>query len=75
MALSSFSGPVNSDNGFTGNVAGVITSTSYTVATVPSAAAGKIIYVSNGANGAPVVAFANATTWYRCDNLGALSAT
>ena len=79
MAQTKFSGPVVSDNGFvgavTGNVTGVVTLAAYTVSTVPAAGAGKVVYVSNGANGAPVVAFANASTWFRCDTLGALSAT
>lgn len=40
---------------------------SYTVATVPSAAtyAGCLIYVSNGASGAPCLAYSNGTSWLR----------
>ena len=85
MAQTKFSGPVASDNGFigsitgdiTGNVAGTITLTSYTVtqANALTKTAGKVIYVSNGANGAPIVAFGNGSAWLRCDDLGALSAT
>ena len=79
MASTTFSGPVTSTNGFigavTGNVSGVVTLTAYTVSTVPTAGAGKVIYVSNGANGAPVLAFSNASAWFRCDTLGALSAS
>lgn len=85
MAQTSFSGPVASDNGFigsftgnvTGNVAGTITLTSYTVTTANALTktAGKVIYVSNGANGSAVVAFGNGSAWLRCDTLGALSAT
>ena len=86
MATTHFTGPVNSTNGFegditgniTGNVAGTITLTSYTVTSANALAAktaGKVIYVSNGANGAAVVAFGNGSAWLRCDTLGALSAT
>ena len=84
MASTTFSGPVTSTNGFvgattgnvTGDVAGTITLTSYTVASAPATeTAGKVIYVSNGANGSPVVAFGNGSAWLRCDTLGALSAT
>ena len=84
MASTTFSGPVTSTNGFvgattgnvTGDVAGTITLTSYTVASAPTTeTAGKVIYVSNGANGSPVVAFGNGSAWLRCDTLGALSAT
>lgn len=64
MANTSFSGPVK-------------VSSTFTVATVPAANAstGGMIYVSNGANGAPIIAFSNGTAWLRVDNLGALSAT
>lgn len=48
----------------------------FTVTTVPSAASflGAIIYVSNGAAGAPVVAFSNGTNWLRVDTLAAIAA-
>lgn len=40
---------------------------SYTVASVPSAAghAGRLIYVSNGAAGSPCLAYSNGTSWLR----------
>jgi hypothetical protein len=43
------------------------TVSSYTVATVPSAAAhaGRIIHVSNGNAGAPCLAYSNGTAWVR----------
>lgn len=39
----------------------------YAVATVPSASAnaGRLIYVSNGAAGAPCLAYSNGTSWLR----------
>jgi hypothetical protein len=42
---------------------------SYTVATVPAAAAnvGSMIYVSNGAAGLPIVAFSDGAAWLRVD--------
>lgn len=48
----------------------------FTVATVPTAASftGAVIYVSNGAAGAPVVAFSNGTDWLRVDTLAAIAA-
>jgi hypothetical protein len=85
MARTTFTGPVKSNNGFEGNVTGNVTGTvtgavtlpTYTVAGVPSASANarKLIYVSNGAAGSPVVAFSNGTSWLRCDTLAAISAT
>ena len=79
MASTTFSGPVTSTNGFvgpvTGAVAGTITLTAYTVATAPATAtAGKLIYVSNGAAGSPIVAFGNGTNWLRCDTGAAIAA-
>lgn len=64
MANTSFSGPVK-------------VSSTFTVATVPSAAAseGGQIYVNNGANGSPIIAFSNGSAWLRCDTAGVLSAT
>lgn len=49
----------------------------YTVAGVPSAAANPrvLIYVSNGAAGAAVVAFSDGTNWKRLDTLANISAT
>lgn len=62
MSQTSFSGPVS---------LGV-----YTVATAPSAAtAGMVTYFSNGAAGAPVLAFSNGTNWLRVDTLAAISAS
>ena len=62
MAQTTFSGPVVSTNGFSG----VLTAPTYTVATAPDAAAagaGAVIYVSNGAAGAPTLAVSNGTDW------------
>jgi hypothetical protein len=76
-----FSGPVVSQNGFqggfTGNVTGSIKLPTYTVAAAPSAAslAGTLIYVSNGAAGAAVVAFSDGTNWKRVDTLATISAS
>lgn len=48
----------------------------YTIAQLPSAAAHPrcLVYVSNGAAGAPVVAFSDGANWLRCDTLAAVSA-
>jgi hypothetical protein len=85
MASTTFSGPVTSQNGFvgdvtgnvTGNVTGSVVLPTYTVSGVPSASANarRLIYVSNGAAGSPVVAFSNGTNWLRCDTLAAISAS
>jgi hypothetical protein len=82
MASTTFSGPVNSVAGFvgavTGDVTGAIKVPTFTVATAPSAAtagAGTIIYVSNGAAGAPVLAFSNGTNFLRVDTLATISAS
>lgn len=55
---------------------GVVGLTIYTVATAPTATTftGGIIYVSNGAAGAPVVAFSNGTNWLRVDTLATIAA-
>ena len=76
MASTTFSGPVTSTNGFVGDVTGAIKVPTYTVAGAPSAAslAGTVIYVSNGAAGAPVLAFSNGTNWLRVDTLATISA-
>ena len=73
MAKTTFSGPVQSNNGFIGNV----TLTPYAVDTAPDATAneGGIIYVTNGAAGSPVLAFSDGTDWLRCDTLAAISAS
>lgn len=84
MASTTFSGPVTSTNGFvgavtgdvTGAVAGTITLTAYTVATAPATAtAGKLIYVSDGAAGSPIVAFGDGTDWLRCDTGAAIASS
>jgi hypothetical protein len=82
MGTTTFSGPVVSQNGFSGNVTGDVTGAiklpTYTVAGAPSASAagaGTAIYVSNGAAGSPVMAFSNGTNWLRVDTLATISAT
>lgn len=64
MANTTFSGPVK-------------VSETFTVATVPDAAlsTGGMIYVSNGKNGTPIIAFSNGSAWLRVDTAGAISAT
>ena len=61
----------------TGNVVGAITLPTYTVSNIISASANarKLVYVSNGAAGSPVVAFSDGTNWLRCDTLAAISAS
>jgi hypothetical protein len=83
MGTTTFSGPVVSNNGFSGNVTGDVTGDvvglvqvpTYTVATAPSAAsiAGTIIYVSDGAAGSPILAFSDGTDWLRSDTGAAIS--
>ena len=79
MASTTFSGPVTSTNGFvgsvTGDVVGAIQVPTYDVATAPSAAsiAGTLIYVSDGAAGAPILAFSDGTDWLRSDTGAAIS--
>ena len=80
MARTSFNGPVASANGFegdvTGNVVGAITVPTYTVATAPTTkTAGKVIYVSNGAAGSPILAFGDGTNWLRSDTGTAIAAS
>ena len=73
MAATNFSGPVNSTNGFVGD----IKVPTYTVASAPSASdagAGTIIYVSNGAAGSAILAFSDGTHWKRSDTGGTISA-
>lgn len=62
--LTSFSGPVK-------------VSETFTVATVPASNVniGGMIYVSNGANGSPIIAFSNGTAWLRVDTAGVIQAT
>jgi hypothetical protein len=79
MGTTTFSGPVVSNNGFvgdfTGDVVGLVQVPTYTVATAPSAAsiAGSLIYVSDGAAGAPILAFSDGTDWLRSDTGAAIS--
>jgi len=49
----------------------------YAVAGLPAAADNfkKIVYVSDGAAGSPVLAFSDGTDWLRSDTLTAVSAT
>lgn len=81
MGSSTFSGPVVSTNGFTGDitgdVVGAIQVPTYTVATAPAATsiAGTLIYVSDGAAGAAILAFSNGTDWKRSDTGATISAT
>ena len=44
-----------------------VTADEYAVAGLPAAAAnrGKLVYVSNGASGAPCLAYSNGTNWLR----------
>lgn len=77
MGTTTFSGPVVSTNGFTGDVTGAIKVPAYTVATAPSAAtagAGTVIYVSDGAAGAAILAFSDGTNWKRSDTGGTIAA-
>lgn len=48
----------------------------YTVATVPPVAdhPNSVIFVSNGAAGSPIMAYAGTSAWLRCDTGGALAA-
>lgn len=73
MAQTTFSGSVVSNNGFVG----AIQVPTYTVASAPSASAagaGTLIYVSNGAAGAAILAFSNGTDWKRADTGGTIAA-
>lgn len=66
MALTTFSGPVRSTNGFIGSTVGTVTLPTYTVTSANALAtkpAGQIIYVSNGLAGAPCIAVGNGTIW------------
>ena len=77
MGTTTFSGPVNATNGFAGDVIGAIKLPTYTVASAPSAAtagAGTLIYVSNGAAGAAILAFSDGTNWKRSDTGATIAA-
>ena len=55
----------------------VLRMTPYTVATVPSASelgVGAVIYVTNGAQGSPILAVSNGTNWLRQDTGAAIAA-
>lgn len=84
MATTTFSGPVVSDNGFTGDVTGNVTGNvvgavqvpTYTVDNAPSAAtagAGSLAYVSDGAAGSAILAFSDGTNWKRSDTGATIS--
>lgn len=77
MGTSTFSGPVVSTNGFTGDVVGAIQVPTYTVATAPAAAsiAGTVIYVTDGAAGSAILAFSDGTDWKRSDTGATISAS
>lgn len=64
----------NAAKSATGNLTKLRT---YTVATVPAVASNArvLIYVSNGAAGAPIVAFSDGTNWKRLDSLANISAS
>ena len=47
----------------------------YTVATLPDAVAGGIIYVSDGAAGSAILAFSDGTDWLRSDTGAAVAAS
>jgi hypothetical protein len=73
MATTHFSGPVESTDGFVGD----IKVPTYTVASAPSASdagAGTIVYVSNGAAGSAILAFSDGTDWKRSDTGATISA-
>lgn len=73
MGTTTFSGPVVSNNGFTGD----ITLPTFTVATAPDASeagAGTLIFVSDGAAGSPIVAFSDGTNFLRSDTGAAIAA-
>ena len=83
MGTTTFSGPVNSTNGFvgdvtgdvTGDVVGLVQVPTYTVATAPSAAsiAGTVAYISDGAAGSAILAFSDGTDWKRSDTGATIS--
>jgi len=74
MASTTFSGPVTSTAGFIGD----IKVPTFTVATAPSAAtagAGTIIFVSDGAAGAAILAFSDGTNFKRSDTGGTIASS
>jgi len=74
MASTTFSGPVTSTAGFIGD----IKVPTFTVATAPSAAtagAGTVIFVSDGAAGAAILAFSDGTNFKRSDTGGTIASS
>lgn len=73
MASTTFSGPLTSVNGFIG----AVTVPTYTVANAPAATAlaGTVVYVSNGAAGAAILAFSDGTNWKRSDTGATIAAS
>jgi hypothetical protein len=69
MAQTRFSGPVVSDNGFSGPVAGFITPPEFDLSTLPTNADyadGTLIYVSDATNvgsGTGTICFNDGTDW------------
>jgi hypothetical protein len=52
-----------------------VTLPTYTVATAPAAApAGSVAYISNGAEGNPILAFSDGTNWKRSDTGATIAA-
>ena len=79
MGQSTFSGPVVSTNGFTGD----ITTGTYTVATLPAAASstGSVLFASDAlkasettGNGTGNLAFSDGSDWIRVDTGAAVGA-
>lgn len=73
MASTTFSGPVVSTRGFIGDIKLPI----FTTASAPAAASlgtGTLIYVSDGAAGAAILAFSDGTNWKRSDTGDTISA-
>ena len=70
MAITTFSGPVKSDNGFEGNVTGTasavngaITAQGFTVATLPAVVVNGIIVVTDANSGDGTICFGKGTSW------------
>lgn len=70
MARTTFTGPVKSNNGFEGNVtgtasavSGAVTPQAYTLATLPTVVANRIIVVTDANTGAGTVCFGKGSDW------------
>lgn len=63
MASTTFSGPVTSNNGFIGDLAGMAVLPAYTVATLPTVVVGGLIYVSDANTNAGTVCFGKGSSW------------